>query len=208
MAVVYVYALNTLADWEIGNLIAEIHSRRFFKKDAREYEVRFVGSSKEDITSMGGITITPADVVDDIVPGQGDILVLPGADTWNESVHIKAIQKAKEFLEKGAVVAAICGATVALANAGMLNERPHTSNGVGFLDMFVKDYNGEAYYVDCPSVVDDNLITAACTGGLLFTKQILQKMNVMEDAALEYWYEYFRTGSAYHFFQLMKVVNQ
>ena len=208
MAVVYIYALNTLADWEIGNLIAEIHSRRFFKKDAGEYEVRFVGSSKEEITSRGGITITPADVVDDIVPGQGDILVLPGADTWNESVHVKVIQKAKEFLEKGAVVAAICGATVALANAGMLNERPHTSNGVGFLDMFVKDYKGEAYYVDSPSVADDNLITAACTGGLLFTKQILQKMNVMEDAALEYWYEYFSTGSAHHFFQLMKVVNQ
>lgn len=34
MFTVYVYALDTLADWELGYVIAELNSGRFFKKDA------------------------------------------------------------------------------------------------------------------------------------------------------------------------------
>lgn len=208
MLVVYVYVLNTLADWEIGHLISEVHSRRFFKKDAKAYEVRFVAASKREITTMGGLQITPSDLVEEIVPKQGDVLVLPGADTWNEPVHNKAIEKAKEFLDTGCTVAAICGATVALANAGLLDNRCHTSNGVGFLDMFAPEYKGKKLYVDCQSFSDDNLITAACTGAILFTKQILKKMSVMNDSALDSWYDYFSTGTVESFYQLMQNVGR
>ena len=34
MLTVYVYAPDTLADWEIGYVTAELNSRRFFQKDA------------------------------------------------------------------------------------------------------------------------------------------------------------------------------
>ena len=34
MYTIYVYVLDTLADWEIGYVTAELHSGRFFKKDA------------------------------------------------------------------------------------------------------------------------------------------------------------------------------
>ena len=36
MRKVYIYLLNTMADWEIGHISAELNSRRFFKKDAEE----------------------------------------------------------------------------------------------------------------------------------------------------------------------------
>ena len=41
MFTVYVYVLDTLADWELGYVTAELNSGRFFKKDAP------VGSSKQ-----------------------------------------------------------------------------------------------------------------------------------------------------------------
>jgi len=147
MSVVYVYVLNTLEDWEIGHLISEVHSRRFFKKEAKAYEVRFIGASKNEITTMGGIQITPSGLVEEVVPKQGDVLVLPGADTWNDPVNIKAIAKAKEFLDAGVTVAAICGATAALAKVGLLDDRGHTSNGVGFLDMFATEYKGKKLFL-------------------------------------------------------------
>ena len=31
---IYVYVLDTLADWELGYVTAELNSGRFFKKDA------------------------------------------------------------------------------------------------------------------------------------------------------------------------------
>ena len=34
MFTIYVYVLETLADWELGYVTSELHSGRFFKKDA------------------------------------------------------------------------------------------------------------------------------------------------------------------------------
>jgi putative intracellular protease/amidase len=109
---------------------------------------------------MGGMTITPDCVIGDMVVDKASVLILPGADTWNDPKHGTIIEKASELLSVGATVGAICGATTALAGAGMLDNRPHTSNGVGFLDMVCPGYKGQDYYVDEPAVADGNLITA------------------------------------------------
>ena len=50
------------------------------------------------------------------------------ATIYNDPKHGAIIKKAGEFLSAGAMVCAICGATAALANAGLLDQRPHTSN--------------------------------------------------------------------------------
>ncbi|MDX9984827.1 DJ-1/PfpI family protein, partial [Sphaerochaeta sp.] len=57
------------------------------------------------------------------------MLLLPGADTWSDTKHGAIIEKARELLAVGATVCAICGATAALADAGLLDARKHTSNG-------------------------------------------------------------------------------
>ena len=106
--------------------------------------------------------------------GSTPVLLLPGANTWDDPKHGAIIKKAAELLSVGGTVCAICGATVALARAGLLDQRPHTSNGAGFLDMFCPDYKGQSFFVDKPSVADGNLITAGCTGALLWAKQIIE----------------------------------
>lgn len=207
MITIYVYVLDTLADWELGYVTSELHSGRFFKKNAERVSLKTVSYSKEPIHTMGGLTVVPDCLIDDVVVNETSILLLPGADTWNNPEHGAIIQKASEFLSVGAIVGAICGATVALANAGLLDSRRHTSNGQGFLEMFSPAYKGQEFYVDEPSVADGNLITANPTGSLLWAKQIMERLDVFQSNTLELWYEYFSTGKAESFFALMQTLQ-
>lgn len=206
MIKVYVYILDTLADWEIGFITAELNSRRFFKKDTMALEFKTVSISKEPIKTMGGMTIIPDCLIEDIAVSKTSTLLLPGANTWSDPKHSAIIEKAKALLSSGGTVCAICGATVALANVGLLDNRPHTSNGAGFLEMMSPAYNGKDFFKDEPSITDGNLITAGCTGALQWTKQIIERLDVFSADTLIAWYDYFRTGSAESFFALMQTL--
>jgi len=206
MFTIYVYVLDTLADWELGYVTAELNSRRFFKKDAPQISLKTVSDSKESIHTMGGLTVLPDCLIDDIVVSETSVLLLPGANTWNDPKHGAIIQKANELLSAGATVCAICGATAALAGFGLLDQRPHTSNGPGFLEMVAPGYKGQSFYIDQPSVVDDNLITAGSTGSLLWARQIIERLGVFGSNTLESWYKYFSNGEPEHFFALMQTL--
>ena len=207
MFTVYVYVLETLADWELGYVTAELNSGRFFKKGAPGVSVKTVGISRRPVKTMGGLTIIPDSVIDDITVNEKSVLLLPGANTWDNPEHSVMIEKAGEFLSAGAMVCAICGATAALANAGLLDQRPHTSNGAGYLEMISPCYRGQDFYVDEPSVAERNLITASSTGALLWAKQIIEQLNIFQPDILDAWYAYFSTGEAQHFFALMQSLS-
>ena len=207
MFAVYVYALDTLADWELGYVTAELHSRRFFKKSAPEISVKTVGITAKPVKTMGGLTVIPDCIIDDIAVNEKSVLLLPGANTWDHPAHGIIIKKAAELLTADAVVCAICGATVALANAGLLDKRRHTSNGAGYLEMVSPIYKGQNFYVDNPSVADHNLITASSTGALLWAKQIIAYLDVFHPNTLDAWYAYFCTGEAQQFFVLMQTLS-
>lgn len=206
MFTVYIYVQDSLADWEFGYVIAELHSGRFFKKGAKRITLKMAAASKEPIHTMGGLKIEPDCLIDDIVVNETSMLLLPGANTWNDPKHDAIIEKASEFLTLGSAVCAICGATAALARFGLLDNRPHTSNGPGFLEMSSPVYKGQSFYIDAPSVADGNLITASCTGALLWTKQIIAYLDVFQTDTLESWYAYFSTGDPKHFYALMQTL--
>ena len=94
MFTVYVYVLDMLADWEIGHVTAELHSRRFFKKDAPQVAVKTVGISREPVKTMGGLTVIPDGILDDVEIAETNVLLLPGADTWNDPKQTAVIEKA------------------------------------------------------------------------------------------------------------------
>lgn len=206
MFTVYIYVLDTLADWELGYVTAELNSGRFFKKDAPKVSVKTVAISTEPVKTMGGLTIVPDCTISEIAVSEKSVLLLPGANTWDDPGHSVIIKKVGELLSAGALVCAICGATVALANAGLLDQRLHTSNGAGYLEMVSPSYKGQKFFVDVTSVVDRNLITASSTGGLLWAKQIIERLDVFQHNTLEAWYAYFSTGEAQHFFTLMQTL--
>ena len=206
MFTVYIYVLDTLADWELGYVTAELNSRRFFKKDTPEVSVKTVAISTEPVKTMGGLTIVPDCTIREIAVSEKSVLLLPGANTWDDPRHSVMMKKAGELLSAGALVCAICGATVALANAGLLDQRLHTSNGAGYLEMVSPAYRGQKFFIDAPSVADHNLITASSTGALLWAKQIIERLDVFQHNTLEAWYAYFSTGEAQHFFTLMQTL--
>ena len=123
MTTVYVYVMNTMADWEISYCLAELNSKRFFRKNAGEILVKTVSHSKEPVKSMGGLTIIPDMVIKDIQTNKDNVLILPGSDRWGETENVEILEIAEHFLEAEGLVTAICGATVALANIGILDNK-------------------------------------------------------------------------------------
>ncbi len=66
-------------------------------------------------------------------------MVVVGGNIW-ASVDAPDIGEwLKTYHSKGGVVAGICGGTLGLARAGLLNETPHTSNDMDFFFRMHKD---------------------------------------------------------------------
>ena len=198
---IFLYVLDTLADWEISLLIAEINSGRFLKKGIEKPQIIKVGNNLTPIKTMGGIEISPDIDVNNMNIRKGDLIILPGADIWLNGNNQKIIDRIKG--NPDIIVAAICGATTALADNGMLDNRKHTSNGKEFLKMFCKNYKGENFYENKLVVVDTNVITASGFAPLEFTYEVIKKINVMKNETLEAWYGLYKTKEEKYFFELM-----
>ncbi len=199
---VYLYILNTMADWEISNITAELNSGRFLKNG--KVSIQKVAQNLNPVTSMGGMDVTADLKLSNVEFSEGDLLILPGADTWMEQEHSSVIEMVENLIGRGVIVAAICGATVALANAGILDNRKHTSNGSGFLEMVCPVYKGSDSYIDSPAVCHSNLITASGLAPLEFTYEILKRTEVMKEQTVTAWYKLYSTKDSRYFYELME----
>jgi putative intracellular protease/amidase len=119
----------------------------------------------------------------------------------------KIIKIVSEIINGKTIVAAICGATIALANNGLLNNRHHTSNSKDYLVMVCPKYSGSDYYLDKPVVVENNLITATGLAPLEFAYEILKKTNCIKEGVLESWFQLYKTRKAKYFYSLMEGIK-
>jgi len=202
----YLYVLDTLADWEPAFLTAELNTGRMFAERGATLPVRTVGRTRDPVTTLGGLRVTPDLALADLTPADAAVLILPGGNTWAE--QSEAIDKAREFLAVGVPVAAICGATLALAEAGLLDDRPHTSNNLDLLKATCPDYRGAEHYVEAKVVADGDLITAPGTAPLEFARAVLTRLEVISPAALEAWYQLYTTSEARYYVELMDALSQ
>lgn len=173
MFTIYVYVLDSLADWELGNVLPELNSGRFFKEGQQGLVIKKVSNSNDPIITMGRLTIVPDCTIDEIVMSDNSILLLPGANTWSDPKHGAIIEKASELLSLGATVCAICGATAALAEFGLLDNRFHTSNGPGFLEMLAKNLKCQAIPLNKISAVDMREYEQLVYGGWVRASEIV-----------------------------------
>lgn len=200
---VYMYVFDTMSDWEVGYLTAELNTGRYFKKGLKPLKVTTVGIDKNPIITMGGLKVLPEITIDEFNIESNDVLILPGGDTWISIDHEIILEKTKEALVQGSVVAAICGATLGLAKKGLLDFRNHTSNDLEFLKMIIPSYNGEKYYKMKSVVSDENLITASGIAPLEFTIHVLKVLDVFKEKALSSWINLYKTNDSKYFFELM-----
>lgn len=208
MRTLYLYILDTLADWEPGHVLAELHSGRYLKDPGLRYSIILCGGTLDPVTTMGGVHLTPEILIREIRHVPGDVLVLPGADIWLDQEQEPALRTAGCLLDEGMLIAAICGATLGLANAGLLDKRLHTSNDPEALQMFCPNYRGGNYYVNEPAVTDGNLITASGLAPVEFAYHVLRRLDVMTPATLEAWHGLFTTRQPEYFYALMGSLPQ
>lgn len=204
----FLYVFNTMSDWEYGYLIAELNSGRYFKKDLAPLKVITVGANKEMITTMGGLNIKPDISLNECTLECKDLLILPGGTTSNEEMHQPILKNIDQALKIGTIVAAICGATDALANMGYLDTRKHTSNNLEYTKMVCPNYKGEKFYELGPAVSDANLVTASGIAPLEFAMEVLRKIDVFTPDTLHSWYNLNKTHKPEYFLQLMNSINE
>lgn len=165
----YVLLLDGYADWEPASAMAEL--RRTFG-----YSVLTMGLNSEAIISMGGLKVTPDLSLSRFSPEMAAMLVLPGGEAW-VTQEISNVSKAVlATVAHRRPVAAICAGTLALAHAGLLNDRLHTSNGREFVAKHVPQYHGEHLYRAVPAITDRLVITANGLAPFAFAAEIFRSL--------------------------------
>ena len=176
------------ADWEPAYAVAEL-------RRSGGLAVQTVGFTSEPVRSMGGITALPDRPLSGVDPSDVSLLILPGGDRWLPQPPERELVVLLHTLDhSGVPLAAICGATVAIARAGLIRGRRHTSNGREFLAGQVPQYTEQAGYVDELAVRDRGLITASGLGAVEFAREIFAELGVFSGEDRERWYRAFKNG--------------
>ncbi|MFC8526510.1 DJ-1/PfpI family protein [Nocardia sp. NPDC057227] len=195
--IVYTAVYDTLADWEVGAAIAYLNNPEL-QREPGSLAVRTVGRGTEPVTTGGGMRVLPDVDLAEVDLDRAAALILPGANLWDQGDELEGFAElARDFLDAGRPVAAICGATFGLAKAGLLDTRAHTSNDPGYLA--ASGYAGSAHYRNEPAVTDGNVVTATSLAPFHFAHQVFAALDVYEPQVLDAWFRLFaeRDPSAY-----------
>lgn len=199
-ATVHLAVYDTLADWEVGFVTAHVNNGAWHKTPGR-FRMQTVSAGLEPVTTMGGLRVLPDSLLADLKPADSAMLILPGNDNFATEGYRPYVEKAREFLDAGVPVAAICGATGALAMAGLLDDREHTSNAAAFLDSL--GYAGGQLYREEDVVVDRELITAGAQSPIEFARAIFARLGIYEPSVLDSWYKLYGQKDTAGFYELM-----
>ncbi|HET7599783.1 MAG TPA: DJ-1/PfpI family protein [Gemmatimonadales bacterium] len=186
-AAVYLLVVPGFADWEPAHALAEVRRHG-------GYRVEALALSPDPVESMGGLRVQPTRVLADLDPGDVALLVLPGGDRWEGELEPELVRALNLLERRGVPIAAICGATVAVARAGLTRGRRHTSNGLAYLQQHVADYADAALYEDQLAVRDRGLITASGLGDVEFAREIMAELDVLSPEDRDLWASVFRSG--------------
>lgn len=169
MNTVYLLIFNGYADWEAASALAEL--RRTFG-----FSVKAVGMTGEPVVSMGGLKVVPDLALSEFEPEMASMLILPGGDSWMGGELPEISSAVQRMISVNRPVAAICAATLALAHAGLLDDRLHTSNGKDFIGKYVHRYRGQELYRPLQSVSDRSVTTANGLAPFAFAAEIFRTL--------------------------------
>jgi putative intracellular protease/amidase len=185
---VHVLVFQGFADWEPAHALAEL-------RRSGNRSVVTVGFNVEPVTSMGGLRIVPNRALSEVRPSEMEILILPGGDFWESSYPENDLNLVlNDLVAANVPIAAICAGTLAVARAGLLNDRRHTSNMPGYLAEHCREYSGGSLYEAVPAVTDQGVITASGLAPVEFAREIFRQMRVFSAADEELWFDMFRHG--------------
>ena len=161
---IFIVLTDSFSDWEIAPLAGI--GRAFFGAD-----ISFVSPDGGPLTSAAGLAIADTERFDTTTKG---VIVVCGGPVFESNAIPDIDDRLRTASNNGWAIAGICGGTVALAHAGLLDNLRHTSNGPGYLDALVPQYDGADKYIDQPFAMrDDNIITAPTPAPASFAVEVL-----------------------------------
>ena len=203
---IYMYIQDTMADFEHGYLMQALSLQSMLGE--AKVKLVTVSKGKKSIKTAGGMTIVPDVNLYDLDTANAAALVLIGGDTWLDNEQDDVLEVASKLLQENILVGAICGATLGLAEKGILDNRYHTSNASFFLSQMSQHYRGHDYYKDEIAVQDGKLITASSAGSLLWAKFIVEELGLYSKTTVEAWFNYFSTGDPRYFLEMMNSLEK
>ncbi len=185
---VHLLVVPGFADWEPAHALAELRRHG-------GYRVEVVGLTRDPVTSMGGVTVLPSRALAEVDPDDVAVFILPGGDRWEGAPpEGELVALLRQLQARHVPIAAICAATVAVARAGLIGGRLHTSNGRAYLEQHAPGYGDGARYVDAPAIRDRGLITASGLADVEFAASLLEELGVLSEPDRQRWTELFRSG--------------
>jgi putative intracellular protease/amidase len=163
------FVFDGFADWEPAFAVAEL--RRTFG-----FAIKTLAVRREPVVSMGGLRVMPDGALSELDASAAGILILPGGELWMSGEQTEVSSALRAMVAQNRIVAGICAATLALAHAGLLNDRAHTSNGAGFIERFVPGYRGGNFYRAAPAASDRNVITASGLAPAAFAVEVFRAL--------------------------------
>lgn len=201
---VYFFLFDGLVDYEPAFALTAINNPQFQRQPGR-YKIVTFSLTGAAVVTAGGLRIQPDLALADIDPARAAILILPGGAAWENGGNMEAVEFGKAVLSNGGAVAAICGATLGLAKAGLLDERRHTSNAPPYLT--ASGYRGAAHYVDEAAVTDRAIITAGAVFPTDFARHVARRLDLYAEPVEAAWYGLIKTGDRKFFFDLLKLTS-
>lgn len=166
MTIAVAFLQSGWADWEAGPVLAAL----------REYygvQVEVATPDGEPQTSIGGVLAAADYKFSDPVLADADVLLLIGSEAWTDYRDDAFFGLLRQAHADGKIIGAICAGTVAVARAGLLAGKAHTSNGAEWLAQHAPDHAGAERYVDAgKAVTDGKLVTASGLAPVTFSAAI------------------------------------
>ena len=200
---VYLYVFDDLSDWEIGYVTAGINNLALQAHPPR-YHVKTFSQTGDPIRTAGGLRIMPDIRLEDVVLADAAMLILPGGAGWEAKVHEDVLLLAKEFHTRKIPIAAICGATLGIARAGLLDSTQHTSNSREYI--MLSKYTGGHNYREALAVRDNRIITSPGTAPVDFAREVFAELALYTDEVLDAWYRLFTTSSVEAYEDLIRAL--
>lgn len=166
------------ADWEAGFVLATL--REYFG-----FTVGIATPAGVEVTSIGGVRAAADLAFDAVDPVDADLLLVIGSEQWigTEDPAVTALLRKADAA--GLPLGAICAGTLTVARAGLLEDRPHTSNALPFLQARAPAYSGSAHYQDTPrAVTGRNLVTAPGSAPASFAVAVLRLVAPDQEAGI------------------------
>ncbi|MBK4993425.1 ThiJ/PfpI [Pseudomonas sp. S37] len=146
-------------------------------------ELDFFAPSPGQFRSQGGLAVTVDHDLLQCLAWQPDVVAVIGGLLWEGEQAPDLGSFLQACHTRGATLAGICGGTLALARAGLLDTVAHTSNNPQYLQQHAANYAGQARYQSTPAaVVAERIITAPGPAPVSFTCAVLQAAGVAQEA--------------------------